>query len=224
MNLFMVKNEVAVVPKVINPLFFNTPLGKIQFDCSFDQKSLSKIHPQTALTINSKSFLLSWLFQECHIEFLHVYFTPNLPLGMHVEKCFAGVWRIKNLHDNNAFTFKCSLNSPIEASPEPGEGLFAISFEDQHTKLTIGAEDEEKLITRSNKKNWLPLHFKETLQPENLRYLKQGIEIELPNCRQNEFLQIHFVVAWASKADKELSTWYAVDQSMENILLPLNIK
>lgn len=144
-----------------NPLTLETPLGRIRFNCAFNEKSLSTVRPQAKVVLNHHSTLLSWTLRECDIEFLCLNFPPKLPSGMHVDTCFAGVWRIKTLDQRIAFKFSVCLESPLKPDPESGEHLIAQSFEDPATKLTIGTEDEDALMARASQKNWLPLHFKD---------------------------------------------------------------
>lgn len=206
----------------IKPLTVETPLGHIRFNCSFNEKSLSNVRPQATFLPKHNSTLFSWAFEECNIEFLCLYFSPKLPLGMHVDNCFAGVWRIKTLNKRIFFNLSGVLESQITPNPESGEFLLAQSFEDPAIKLTIGTEDEEALVVRASEKNWLPYHFRDSLKPDNVRYDNQGLKIVLPESERHDLIQVHFIVAWTSKRFDPLSTWYAVDQSPEYILNFLN--
>lgn len=221
MNLFTLNRQVLPTCN-INPLTVETPLGHVQFNCSFTTQLLSNVQPQTTLLLTPDSVLSSWVFEECNIEFLRLSFPPKLPLGMHVDYCFAGIWKIKLLTNRMAFKLSCFLDSHTEPSPEPGERLLAQTFENSSVKLTIGTEDEEALIARAAGKNWLPLHFKNSLNPDNVCYRNQGLEIVLPESKCHDLIQINFIVAWASKTFDPLSTWYAVDQSPEYILSFMN--
>lgn len=203
----------------INPLMAETPLGRIRFNCSFNEKSLSNFTPQATFLLDRNStFLFSWKFEECIIEFLCLNFSPKLPSSMHVDSCFARMWRIKTLDKQIAFNFSGSLESQIKPYNESGECLLAQSFEDSAIKLTIGTEDEDSLMARASKKDWLPLHFKDSLKLDNVRYEKQGLGIFLPESGLNDLIQVHFIVAWTSKIFDPISTWYAVDQSPKYIL------
>lgn len=205
-----------------NPLVVETPLGCMRFNCSFNSKSLSNVGPQATFSLNSNTILSSWTFEECDVEFLRLNFFPKLPPGMHVEGCLALIWKIKTLGNRIAFKLTGCLESQAKSYPESGECLFAQSFEDPTVKLTIGTEDEEALIARASKKNWLPLYFKDSLKADNVRYGNQGLEIVLPESKCNDLIQVHFIVAWTSKIFDPISTWYALDQSPEYILNSLN--
>lgn len=208
----------------INLLLLESPLGQVRFNCSFLGKSLCIIKPQSTILINSKAILSSWSFKECHIEFLYLDFPPKLPSNMHVDKCVGGVWRIKTMSNEIAFKLDSHLESSLKGSPESGEYLLAQSFEDSSIRLTIGTEDNEALIARSIVKDWLPSFYKDVLKPSNVCYEKQGLRIVLPESDSGDLIQVHFIVAWTSKGNDPLSTWYAVDQSPEYILNFLNLE
>lgn len=135
---------------------------------------------------------------------------------MHVERCVAGIWRIKTISDNANFKFTCLLDTDLEASPESGEGFLSQSFENESIKLNIGTEDDEFMIRRAKSGNWLPSHFE--ILPDNIIYVDQGLEIVLPACKKSDHVQVHFIMAWASKTNGDVSTWFAVDQSAESLL------
>jgi len=219
MNLFLINDCSSFPSTTANSLRMETPLGQLRLNCLFNDRSLSDIKPQKSILINSKTILSSWMLEECYIEFLCLDFIPKIPLGMRVDKCIGGIWRIKNFNENVVFKFNCLLDSSyLKSSPESGEGLLCQSFENFSTKLSIGTEDEELLIARAAKGNWLPSHFKDNLQPSNVCYVDRGLEVVFPQCRKNDRIQVHFIATWASKANDELSTWYAVDQSPESML------
>lgn len=198
-------------------LNFDTVLGQIHLDCLCNQKSLRNIVPQENVMLNSETTLTSWLIQECCIELLLINFKPILPLGMHVEQCLAAIWRIKSFKEGVAFDFKCWLDSSLQPSPESGERLLSQLFEDQFNKLSLGTEDEEGLIARATNADWMPLRFRELLRTDNVNYTTKGLEVNLPECMRDEYVQIKFIIACASKANDELSTWYAVDQPLIQI-------
>lgn len=203
----------------INPLMVETPLGWMQFNCLFNEKSLSNFKPQATFVLEPRATLFSWDFEECHIEFLCSHFPPKLPVGWEVDACLAGIWRIKTSAKRVDFRFSVCLESQIPADPESGERLIAVGFEDPALQLSIGTDDEEALISRATYNKWLPSHFKDSLSSYSVRYAPHGIEVVLPESRRNDLIQIHFITAWiASTQCNPISTWYAVDQSPEYIL------
>lgn len=209
----------ALSTSTINPLRVETPLGWMQFNCLFNDKSLSNFKPQAAFLLEPRSTLYSWDFEECHIEFLCSYFQPKLPVGWEVDNCLAGIWRIKTSAKRAHFMFSAYLESQIPADPESGERLIAVGFEDPAFQLSIGTDDEDALISRATYNKWLPSHFKDCLSSYSVRYAPHGLEVILPQSRCDDLIQIHFITAWiASTKCNPISTWYAVDQSPEYIL------
>jgi hypothetical protein len=193
-------------------------LGLIAFRCHFSGKSISNITP-SKLEKFSSGLKAIWDLDDCTIEFLKCNFDPKLPLVKKVDECFCGVWRIRAKNDIS-IQFSCYLEeehySEFEAYPETGEGLFALSIEKNGSILSIGTEDEEYLINRARYENWLPKHFQSELNVDHLKFLDTGITIEFPKLHQGEKLQAHFIVSSSNKKDN--STWFAVDQSLSEII------
>ena len=49
---------------------------------------------------------------------------------------------------------------------------------------------------------------------------REGVKIELPNLVRNQLCQLHVFIAWnLITHDFDASTWYAVDQRAEQILI-----
>lgn len=134
---------------------------------------------------------------------------------MNVDKCIAGVWRINTISNKLNFKFQCCLETNLEGSPESGEGFIAQSFENDSIRITMGTEDEEGFEKHVGSK-WLPKHFKNQFYPNLFEYLKNGISVTLPSLFKNDFVEVHFLVAWSSS--KDIATWYAVDQPIKEIL------
>ena len=189
----------------------------------FSEVTLSSITPQKIESVIPKMILSSWSLPECHIELLQTHFVPKLPTGMEVEECIGAIWRVKATSENVQLKFNCTLESNLLASPEFGEGLVAQSFENTSSQIYIGTEDEEYLIQRAGK-YWLPDHFKNKIFAELIQCIPTGIQVTFPSLGTNEILQLHFIVAWTSVANKPISAWYAVDQSPEWILYQVGIK
>jgi len=216
MNLFTIKQPVSIT--VADNLLVETPLGNLVFELFFTGGSTLLNKPKESKFISSKAVLFSWEFKECLVEFLQVNFVPNIPFGMNVDRCIGGIWRVKSLSEKTSFKFCCRLKSQIKPFPEPGEGLITQSFESDMIKLTIGTEDEELLQSRAIKNNNFPSHFQNKINPDTIEYLVDGIQITLPECQCDDLIQTHFIIAWSSKSNDDISTWYAVDQPVNEIL------
>lgn len=217
MNLFTTKKEVHQIK--LDSLEIKTPFGDLFFDCEFSEKSLQSIQPSMIEAIDHQTTIFSWHFDDCILEFLKLKFTPKLPPGLNVDDCMCGLWRINALQDiHDSLTFSCNLQTAINGSPEPGEGLECQSFENGDFKLSIGTEDQEKLLNRMRLQDWFPIRFQSEKNKIRLNCFPSGMRITLPNLLQNERAQIQFIVAWTSTKDQEVSTWYAVDQSAKKLL------
>ena len=222
MNLFTISHQ--LYPTNLNPLRIQTPLGDLFFNCEIFDTSLMTIQPTKIESFQSKNIISSWIFEDFIVEFIRLNFAPKLPLGMKIENCILGAWRIKSLKKMVRCDFTCCLENDLEGFPEPGEGLIADSFENEYYKLSIGTEDEEYLQNRAASQFWLPEHFKTKIRADQIVYLHNGIRIKLPELSQTEKSQIHFIVSWSLKENSDISTWYAVDQSSKEILEQAGIK
>jgi hypothetical protein len=220
MNLFILKNTLQ--PTEANALEVITPLGVLSFDCTLAKKSIQDIPPIRTEMDNSHTLISYWLFEDCVVEFLRLNFNPKIPVGMKVDQCMCGIWRVKALKEVSCH-FSCYLATNLEGSVETGESLNAQSFEDDHVILTIGTEDEECFKYRARSDRWFPSRLKSDIEPDQVKYLPHGISINLPNLLGGEVLQTHFNCAWSSKDNQEISTWFAVDEDPFEILKESNM-
>jgi len=111
--------------------------------------------------------------------------------------CVAGVWRIRAFATHVSLVLKSGLTSHlfgIKSYPETGEGLFAISLENDNITLSIGTEDEEYLSQRAEFERFLPSRFKNVITPEMIHHCEDGIQIILPPLLKDELIQVHFIV------------------------------
>lgn len=206
---------------MFEPNFPSTPLGKIALEIFIDQTSISNVPMVSEISKNSTQYF--WDLEHFHLEILKVECIPKLPLGMHVDKCIAFLCKFKNKAKKMSLKFRCCLflnEENLTGEPESGEGLIAQSWEDDNFRLSIGTEDEEYLLSRAKYSNGLPSRFaaENLLVPELIKYLEDGIEVELPSFQLNEEGQVQFVISWVKKNQYSLSTWFAVDLSPDEIL------
>lgn len=222
MNLFTINHQLH--PTTISPLKLKTPLGDVVFNCEIFNDSLLTSKPIKIEEFKSENKIASWVSNYYIIEFMLLNIIPKLPVGMKVDECFFGIWRLKSLIKKINCNFTCKFESNVEGSPESGEGLASEGFENDSYKVNIGTADEDYLQQRAASEDWLPLRFKDTISFDHIDYLHNGIKIILPELLPNENLQMHFVVSWTSKKNEEISTWYAVDQSPIKILEEASIQ
>jgi|GEM_PF-4058594 len=72
-------------------------------------------------------------------------------------------------------------------------------------------------VDSSENNDWVPHRFLSSINSSNLCYLDQGIEVRF-SLLKGEKIQVQFTVAWVLKTNKDLSTWYAVEQPATAIL------
>ncbi|MDP1881208.1 MAG: hypothetical protein Q8K60_09750 [Parachlamydiaceae bacterium] len=219
MNLFI--TEPARNTSRKNPLEIQTPLGNLVFCCEFNGKIFNNPTDRNLL-INNNTLLSSWQSDYYILEFLCFKNNPKLPAGINVDECIYGVWRVKILKELK-ISFCCSLKEELVGIPNSGEGLLATTFETEDYTLSIGTEDEDYLQNRAGSE-WFPERLKSEINPNYLEYLPNGIKINLPNLFIHEQAQIHFIVSWANKKNDNLSTWFAVDQSLKETMSQMNIR
>lgn len=213
MSLFFTEQPLG--PTHNNPLQLETPLGNIVLDIRINHSLVGQQHLSGVQSTASGDLLSRWKMDDCMIELVGANFDPILPSGMTVDGCFAWVWRIWVLEDLN-LNLSCSLDTTLEASPEPGEDLVVQSFENTLTKLSIGTEDEDALTFRAKNHDWVR-GFESRITPDHIDYIDHGITVRFHLLAGNQ-LQIQFVIAWSSREDRGISTWYAAEQSSEVIL------
>ena len=210
----------AGMPKHNHALVANTPLGSVTVEAT----NLCTEPPDEIGVISNTAQIYIWDKTDYQLEILKALHEPVLPEGMHVDGCVIFLCKFKNLSKQLSPEFTCRLNlheEPLEAEPESGEGLIAESWQNAHTRLTIGTEDEEYLHGRANHQKGLPKRFakEELISSDSIDYLSDGIKLSLPPFHENEEGQIQFVVAWTKTSKPaEASTWFAVDVNSDDIL------
>ena len=139
--------------------------------------------------------------------------TEHLLLGLLRQIDGVAAQVLENLNVN----LQCLLDTVLVGSPDPGEYLIAQTFENHSINLSIGTEDEDKLVLRANNNDWIPRRFHSTINTDNFCYLDQGLEVNF-SLLQEEKIQIQFVIAWVLNKNNAVFTWYAVEQSAIEIL------
>ncbi|MCI0381544.1 MAG: hypothetical protein L0207_00615 [Chlamydiae bacterium] len=210
------------------PLTISTPLGKVILDITFNKiksdmtKKLSELSIEEKGIISNNAYIYIWNCKDFHFELLKVTLKPSLPPGMHVDYCVAFLCRLKCFSDiQSQFTCRLKFHEKLEGEPESGEGFIAQSWQDTKTKLTIGTEDEDYLLSRAVHEKGLPRRFvlKESTTFDMIDYLKDGLSLSLPFLFENEEGQVQFILAWSKKDGvNPSSTWFAIDQRPEEIL------
>jgi hypothetical protein len=161
---------------------FETPLGRIDLFVGINSVSLV---PQAAFTAGERSLFI-WP-PEVGAEILLTRPPLWLPPGMEVDGIVAAVVRTTADLPSAPLAVRCIWSSSrlwSRGAPETGENLDAVTWDDGHTRVTVGLPDYGPDTT----------------------YREDGFDVTL--CPSG---QIHFVCAWSSKGADDISTWFAVD-------------
>ncbi|GGI18065.1 hypothetical protein GCM10007380_41070 [Gottfriedia solisilvae] len=213
----------------------DTPFGNILMELHVGDYNFANTNTKPeCLRLSKGGTLLSY----CHNKFIAelVICEPayNIPNHMAVDKVYAGVWRIKPLINNLKCIFETKLTpkytNGLVSGPNSGEGLDAITFEYEEIRMTLGTEDGLTLINRSKKKDLMANQFSSFNHefPDGIiEYIDgyTGLSVSLDELDKNEISQIHFVVAWNNTIDEnDVSTWFTVDMSGDEILFKEGLK
>lgn len=212
MKLFQTNQNLKAYSKA-SPVL-ETPFGicSSEFQCQGMIKTLSSQKEQT----EKGALLTTWNNFSYRMECLRTPFHPALSNEMHVDECFAFIWRVA-VKNKVSISWKCCLDSQLFGSCETGENLMSCIFENQASTLSIGTEDEERLNNRAEKKMWMPDRLKDHINEKNVLCLTNGLKIGFDELFPGDRIQIHFLVAWSSVEKRAISTWTAVDQSYNTI-------
>ncbi len=211
-------------------LSLSTTLGEVNLEVMVNGSKLSITPPAIAGETPKKASVYGWSLKDLQIELLKAFVEPSLPFPIRVSRCVAFLWRFKTFSSQVDLKFSCRLsfrNAKLQGDPESGEGLISQSWDSTGVKLSIGTEDEEYLLSRSESQKWLPIRLanEKLLPPEIIEYLEDGILVTLPTFLKNEEGQIQFIVAWAerstcrptsSEIEKAGTNWFAHDVLKES--------
>ncbi len=205
----------------------STPLGTVSFTLETNSVRLSEISPEATCQLRNGGHIARWNHNGVQAELLVTKHTPQLPCHMHIDDCYAVVWRIINRVESN-ICFSSKWNDYyewIESSPESGEDLDAITWEGNNIRVSMGTQDGQKLRTRSIKNEMMPVDFVDDLNLYGLVLcMDNELRVPLHSVRPNEVCQIHFVIAWSKSINDDVSTWYAVDEESTNLLNSAGVK
>ena len=119
----------------------------------------------------------------------------------------------------------CKLINPTKDtifSSDCGENLDAVLIENEDGNLHIGTEDGEKMRQRSENDNWFPKRLKNFVSLENpiTEFIDYGFITTIPHLKKSEKIYLHFLIAAnyeIGNLKNELSTWFAVERSKEEL-------
>ena len=141
---------------------------------------------------------------EVSVEIITI--SPELPLGMSVESCSAGLLSARFSAPIATLQFLCQWeHAANRGDPNSGEGLDAQSWEDDNHIVMVGTEDADFLSAR------LP-SLQICIEDEPVEYLSDGFSISLPRIPAHRPISLQFVVATNLIPESvDDSVWFAVD-------------
>lgn len=162
-----------------------------------------------------------------------------IPSAMRFEDSHGWIWKIKKKKNiNEKFLIKCTVLMPsknLTSAPDSGECLDAIEIESENKVLHIGTEDGECLWARAKASDFMPGRLikyfgKDPLSYSFTEYLDFGFKTEIPDLRANEQIYFHFLSAINTikpsiqyPDERDVSTWFAVDQTKNFLEKELNL-
>ena len=132
--------------------------------------------------------------------------SPTLSSGMSVSGRVGILLRVHCHEPIDNLIFECRLleHQFTDHAIDCGEHLYAHSWENEHTVLMIGTEDEECLNAR--------LPEDQQVYPDSVGSDIKGVSIELPELAKGSESTFQMIIAWNDLPEPlESSCWNAVD-------------
>lgn len=189
-----------------------TPLGVINFEITSD-KNVVQLEERTEYK-NGKSQKIKTLSYK--IEIIEFKVEVSLYNGNKIIDSNCVIFKIeKQLEISENITLHGVLknNEDVEFSIDTGENLEAICAENEKYILHIGTEDDDTLNNRKLKENWFPKRLTSSIT----EYRNNGFITKIPDLNKGEKIYIHYLTAYNTKFEDNVSTWLAVDNSKENL-------
>ncbi len=231
----------AEVDDIADATSITTPLGIVRLDATFATDTVSSRPASIQYLLEHGGWLVCWHEQEYDLELLVC--RPKLPMNVTegqdipLSDCWAGMWRLKARTTIGPCLFTAAWENEYtwhDGGPNSGQYLYAKSWDDGVTEVSIGTEDDEALSIRAINGENLPKewsnYFGTDLRSGNWEsgdYYKHdaheklrdnGVPTPLPCLEADQFCQISFAVAWANYDKKSATTWLAVDLKASDIL------
>lgn len=226
MELFKGNYEISLNQEFYQSL--KTPLGVIKFDIDFGNLNLSDLKVNRYYKLKGNDFIRGWYTDFFDAELLICKYTPRLPSHLHVEGCFVTVYRVKMKESNTGCKFTAKWDNDytwIDGGGNSGEDLDAQTWFNSEIEVSIGTEDGENLIERSQLNKLMPTHFDGSIEPLSIvQYERDGLIVPIPRLVPGQTVQVHFATAWAIKKEYDVSTWFSIDVCAENVLKQIGIQ
>ncbi|MFJ9518055.1 hypothetical protein ACIRPK_07280 [Kitasatospora sp. NPDC101801] len=203
----------------------DTPFGPLTFSTTIGKTSLH-LFPDELFELPTGCTVARWVHPAAHVELLLTPYAPELD-PEHWEPltdCRAAVWRIDVLAPIERVRFSAELPAPLpegaDAGWDGGQALAAITVEDDNTRLTVGGNDEEAILSAAAEgevpRRWAALGdevYDRTFSTWGVDFgHNHGMSWTLPPLEAGDHCELPVVAAWApaEAAEKCANTWYAV--------------
>lgn len=215
MNLFhceAVRTEVAPDPTAVH-----TPLGVVRVAATSGGVSTNDA-PAHVYSLDDGERVVCWQNASVDLEVLicRPLFSP--PLDLPVEECWGVLWRgrarttVTSLILSAVWEDGCRWH---DGGPDGGQYLYAWTWTDGQTEVTIGTQDDERLALRAQSDDYLPAQWEKYFirprhhsgsygrsdffeHPVHYQLRSTGIACPLPPLEAGQSFQITFAVVWAS--------------------------
>lgn len=231
MNLFGCSD--AKPETIPTPAALPTPLGVVRLNAVLDGVNVAEEPPTQTYRLPSGGWIACWHRPGFDLELLLCGPTLSVPPEMPLTDYWAALWRLRARTTIASSTFIAIWEDGYawtQGGPNSGEGLYAKTWDDGQTEVSIGTEDGDILAWHSKMAGGLPTewepYFRSTpnnfdwfsLQRVHYEVGDRGIPVPLPPLETDQQCQIHFAIAWSPYAKGGAGDWYAVDVSGEQIL------
>ncbi len=225
---------------VADPTAIRTPLGVVRLGALLGDDALDSETPTATYRASGDGWVTVWERDDVDLELLVCRPHFASPLDMPVDACWGALWRGRAKASTIApLIFSASWEDGYtwrEVSPNSGQFLYAKTWWDESTDISIGTQDDELLVLRAQENDYLPseweshflpsrdtVGYRETngfwRHPLHIQLLTTGVACPLPALEEGQAFQIPFVVAWAQKSDtSSTATSIAVEASPAQIL------
>ncbi|MFD0274028.1 hypothetical protein ACFVHB_08940 [Kitasatospora sp. NPDC127111] len=215
-----IRRRVGVRPAI------DTPFGPLTFTTTLGYTGLPLL-PDELFELPGGRTVARWVHPAARVELLLTPHDPELdpeewgPL----TGCQAAVWRIDALAPLGRVQFSAGLPLPLpedaDAGWDGGQGLCAITVDDERTRLTVGGHDEEAICWAADKgeapRRWAALID----EVHDHSFSSWGVDCvgshaiswTLPSLEAGDHCELPVMAAWAPVTDESANTWYAVTAS-----------
>jgi hypothetical protein len=218
-----------------------TPLGRVGFEATLGTHTVSREPPSMTYRLKGGGWLACWHEEAFDLELLVC--RPILPPSLTqrpefpLTDCWAAMWRLEAHSPVGPCLFAAAWEpgySWREGGSNSGEHLYAKTWDDGQTEVSVGTQDEELLAYRAEQGDCLPTAWRDYFcadprkgdwrtcpywQHEAHERLRDiGVPTPLPSLETGQRCQIHLVVAWGEYHEQSAVTWLAVDRKAADIL------